>query len=118
MSDTRYRHSLCRRVLYTEGVRQLAIENEAYWLLDLVATHLVSRQYREAARQDPRLAQMSFWRLPVAEDRSAVLTARADAGVVPCITREIPWTDFPLDSAEVWAAREGEVWVVYLPEEH
>jgi hypothetical protein len=104
-------------VLYTEGVRQLAIEIEAYWLLDLVATHLVSREYHTAARRDPRLAEMSFWRLEVADDRSAVLTARTDAGVTPCVTREIPWTDFPLDSAEIWAAREGDVWVVYLPEE-
>jgi hypothetical protein len=96
-------------VLYTEGVRQLAIENEAYWLLDLIATHLVSREYREAARQDPRLAQMSFWRLEVAMDRSATLVAPADAGVTPCVTREVPWTDFPLESADVWAAREGEV---------
>ena len=51
-------------------------------------------------------------------DRTAKLTCRADAGVAPAITQEIPFTDFPLDQIEIWAGFDGWHWMLYLPSEY
>ena len=113
----RYQHWITR-IIYTPGVRHLADEGEAYWLIDAIASHLVSRQMAAAAAADARVGEMSFWRLTVSDDRSAVLEARADSGVPPFITQHIPWTDFPLPVVDIWVAWDGERWVLYLPSEH
>jgi hypothetical protein len=72
---------------------------------------------KDAIRDDSRLASMQFWRLTV-EDQGAVLTAEADAGEEPFIQQVIPYTDFPLDRIEIWAAYDGTYWTLYLPSEH
>jgi hypothetical protein len=36
----------------------------------------------------------------------------------PFYTRLIPFTDFPLDYADIWAGFDGERWTLYLPSEH
>lgn len=73
---------------------------------------------RRAISADPRLATLQFWRLDVAKDRSAVLSARADSGVKPFITQHIPFTDFPLNDVNIWAGFDGKRWTLYLPSEH
>src|SRR6185312_14271976 len=39
-SDGRYRHPFNRRFIYTDGVKAVAEEAGAYWLLDIVATEV------------------------------------------------------------------------------
>jgi hypothetical protein len=114
----RWRHSLNRRVIYTPGVRFVAEQGGAYWLIDEIAIALGSPQFRKAASRDSRVGSLHFWKLTVGDDRSATLTARADDGVKPFITREIPFTDFPLDHVDIWAGFDGEHWTLYLPSEH
>ena len=114
----RYRHPLNRRVIYTPGIRFLAERGGAYWLTDAIASYLGTRQMRRAIVADPRLGDMQFWRLEVAEDRSAALTCRADSGVKPAIVQKIEYTDFPLDHVDVWAGYDGTYWTLYLPSEH
>jgi len=114
----RYRHSLNKRVVYTPGVQFLAERGGAYWLIDAIASYFGSPKMAAATRTDRRLADLQFWRLDVRDDRSAVLTARADSGEQPFVTQEIPFTDFPLDQVEVWAGFDGTYWTLYLPSEH
>jgi hypothetical protein len=61
---------------------------------------------------------LQFWRLDVGDDGSAVLSGRADSGEEPFIVQLIPYTDFPLDHANIWAGYDGERWTLYLPSEH
>lgn len=114
----RFRHSLNRRVIYTPGIRHVAESGGAYWLLDEIAIFLGSAGFGRAVAADPRIGYLHFWRLEVREDRSATLAARADSDVEPFCLREIPFTDFPLDSIDIWAGFDGRHWTLYLPSEH
>ena len=114
----RYRHPLNRQVIYTPGVRFLTEKAGAYWLIDAITSYFGTAQMLRAIADDPRLETLQFWRLDVAADRSAILLARADSGVKPFITQEIPYTDFPLERVDVWAGFDGVHWTLYLPSEH
>jgi hypothetical protein len=114
----RYRHALNRQVIYTSGVQFLAERGKCYWLIDAIASHFGSREMNRAIRHDDRVRWLQFWRLSVRDDGSALLSACADSGVTPFITQEIAYTDFPLDSVEIWAGFDGKLWTLYLPSEH
>jgi hypothetical protein len=114
----RYRHPLNRRVIYTPGVRYLADEAGAYWLIDAIASWIGSRRFEAALRDDPALASIHFWRLDVYGDRTALLRAFPDAEEPPFIEQEIPYSDFPLGSADIWVGFDGANWTLYLPSEH
>lgn len=114
----RFRHPLARGVIYTPGVQYLAERAGAYWLIDEIALAIAGGDIAKAGRSDDRVLSLHFWKLEVREDRSAELTARADSDVPPFLSRRIPWTDFPLDSVDVWAGFDGHHWTLYLPSEH
>lgn len=114
----RYRHAFNRAVIYTEGVQFVAERGGAYWLIDEIAIHLDSSAFRKAAARDDRIGLIHFWKLAVNADRSAELTARADSPDEPFIREQIPFTDFPLDEADIWAAHDTENWVLLLPSEY
>lgn len=114
----RWRNALNPRVLYTPGVRHLIDRAGAYWLVDMVASHLVPEVLKPAAKKDARIRALHFWKLEVHKDHSALLFAEADYGVTPFVTQEIDHTDFPLREVVIWAGFDGEHWVLYLPSEH
>lgn len=114
----RFRHWLCRRVIYTPGVHYLAERGQAHWLLDAVAFYFDSNDIDRAIERDKRLKDMQFWHLEVRPDRSAILAARADSGEEPFIVQSIGYTDFPLDYVDIWAAYDGKYLTLYLPSEH
>lgn len=114
----RFRHPLNRGVIYTPGVQFLAEQAGAYWLLDVIASYAGSPEMARAIAADDRLADMQFWRLDVHESGGATVVCRADSGEEPAIRQDIPFTDFPLDHADVWAAFDGRFWTLYLPSEH
>jgi hypothetical protein len=114
----RYRHGINRQVIYTPGVQYLAEQAEAYWLIDAIASHIGSPAFRKGALQDPRIADLHFWKLKVLSDRSAVLAATADSGEPAFIQQLIEFTDFPLDEIDIWAGYDGRFWTLYLPSEH
>lgn len=115
--DIRYMHPLNKKVIYTPGVRYLANEGEAYWLIDAIASYFGSKIMNEAMNKDSRLKSLQFWRLDV-NDGKAVLTANADAGEEPFVRQEIEYTDFPLSEVEIWAGFDGSFWTLYLHSEH
>lgn len=115
----RYRHPINRRVIYTPGVRHLAEQAGAYWLVDAIASWIGSHSFNQAIDADPRIGSLHFWRLTVdRSDDSARLTADADVGEAPFIAQEVPYTDFPLDEIAIWAGFSGDHWTLYLPSEH
>lgn len=113
----RFRHSLARKVIYTPGVKFVAESGGAYWLIDEIALAIAWGEILKAGQADPRILELHFWRLEVQGD-SAKLTARADSDIPPFFTKEIPYTDFPLDRIDIWAAFDGQHWTLYLPSEH
>jgi hypothetical protein len=114
----RWRHPLHRRLLYTPGVRYLAERAGSFWLVDAIASWLGSKEFVTAARRDPRISDIHFWRLAVADDKSAMLTAVADSGEQPFIEQAIEFTDFPLATINLWAAWDGRYWTLMVPSEY
>ena len=105
-------------ILFTEGMLYVAERGQAHWLIDAIASHLVTR---------PGLAKHRtlFWSLEVHPDKTATLKAIPDTDLPAVVTQEIEYTDFPLDSIEIWTGLNGwDVsdyiigWTIYLPSEH
>jgi hypothetical protein len=105
-SENWYRHGINRNVLFTDGAKYIADKAGAYWLLDeivLIQPH------------DKRVAAEEFqvWKLVVHPNRTAVLTCEDGNGNV-VFTKEIEYTDFPLNEISLWFANN----VIYLPSEY
>jgi hypothetical protein len=105
-SETFYRHALNRRVIFTEGAHHVAEAGGACWLLDEIA---LIQPY------DRRVAGEAFqvWTLTVRENRSAALVCEDGNGNI-VYTKEIEYTDFPLETITLWFANN----TIYLPSEH
>ncbi len=104
-----YRHSLFRQFLYTDGVKYVAEEAGAYWLIDAIISH----QYDSRIQNDRGLQEFQLWKLEVKEDHSAILICE-DGNDTKILTQEIPFTDFPLQKIEFYMENK----VLLLPREH
>ena len=87
-SQTWYRHSLLRHILYTEGARYVAEQAGGYWLIDEIAF---------AQKAQPNVAAEPFqhWVLEVRDNRSALLCCD-DGNDNIVFSKAIEYTDFPL----------------------
>ncbi len=84
------------QVFYTDGIRQMLLLCEAYWLLELICL------YQPLCRRDESLCYMQFWTLRVNTiEGTAVLICERDTGDL-AIQHGIEYTDFPLDEIKVW----------------
>jgi hypothetical protein len=115
-TENYYRHPF--GMVYTDGVKFLAENAAAYWLLDVIASY----QPKLKKNQDQRLRDMQFWKLEV-KDGKGVVTCRADSGVKPAVKQKIEYTDFPLPEAEIWVSSTGTedgktLLVMLLPSEY
>ena len=86
-SPERFRHST-KCFVYTSGVRSLARDADAYWLLDAVASLCRNPNLRRA--------EVQVWTLTVHSNRSAVLIV-TDRDEIELLRHTILYTDFPLD---------------------
>lgn len=103
-TENYYRHTLFTPIKYTDGVKYLAEEAGAYWLLDKVATNQINPKIR--------CEEFQSWKL-IVRGREADLIV--DDGNGNIIHRElIEFTDFPLPEITLWV--EGGV--ILLPSEH
>lgn len=107
-TDNIYQHSL-GNIYYTDGVKYLATQGQAFWLLDAIASYQTSKLLDQ---QD--LAEFQLWQLTVAPDKSAVLTCQSDSNNEPVVTQNIPYTDFPLTTIKLYLADQ----ILLLPSEY
>ena len=87
-SEHWYRHSIVRKVLYTDGVQYVAETGGAYWLIDEIAFG--------QANQKIAAEKFQVWRLKVNSDQTATLSCSDGNGRI-AFTKLIEYTDFPLD---------------------
>ncbi len=85
-SEVLYRHSLLPRVKYTEGVKYVAEEAGAYWLIDEVAF---------AQRYEAGVAAEAFqlWSLSVTGNTARLVCDDGNGNVL--LQKAIDFTDFP-----------------------
>ncbi len=89
-SDEFYEH-WTKRLRYTQGVKYMADQGGAYWLIDAIASHQLNPKLRKG-----RLADFQLWTLTV-KDSEGVLECREDSGYKPAVTQRITFTDFPFN---------------------
>jgi hypothetical protein len=106
------------RVVYSTGIKHLAERAKSYWLIDAVTSYFGTSLMKQAIAKDPRIGQLHFWTLTVSPDDSVKLTAQVDTNEKPLIVQAIECTDFPLRSADIWAAFDGHRWTLLLPSEY
>lgn len=105
----------------TDGVKYLADEAGAYWLLDIIASYQTDQKIKPT-RTDQKICNLPFqiWELKllpknITNDRQpAVVTMKTDTNHPLLVQQEISHTDFPLDSIAVWLI-DG---VMLLPSEY
>jgi hypothetical protein len=105
-SENWYRHGINRNILFTDGAKYVADHGGAYWLLDEIA--IIQLYERRVAAEE-----FQVWKFTVRPDRKATLTCDDGNGKI-VFTKEIEYTDFPLDEITLWFAND----VIYLPSEH
>ena len=90
---------------YTEGIKELADMCEAYWLLDLVFSH----------QNIDKVAEESFQVWELKRQSGDIFNVVANDGNGHVIaSQQIPYSDFPYDSAVVWMVHE----ILLLPSEY
>lgn len=101
-------------LFYTDGTKAMADMCGAYWLLDAIASH--------QPKAKKACDGLQFWKFEK-KDKGGVLTCRKDSDIPPCVTQEMEFTDFPLDSIDIWVGESSldgrtTVQIAYLPSEH
>ena len=99
-----YYHPLFKKYRYTDGVRYVAQEGGAYWLIEAI----FSWQLKSEVKAEP----FQSWTLTVKDNR-AVLTA-TDGNNNLIAKQEIEFTDFPLPEIKFYLTDN----VLLLPSEY
>lgn len=103
----RYNPMLFPRVILTDGALFLAAEAEAYWLMDLIASHL------------PKVKDsFAVVMLQKHGDEATIVLADDNPATVVYARQDVEYTDFPLDSLTLYAINDGAHWVILLPSEY
>lgn len=92
-SERLYRHWTARLV-YTDGVQQLAELAGAYWLIDAVASH----QPNPLVRQEP----FQVWVLSRITGRRFTLEMNDGNTTRAILRQDLEYTDFPLDTQTLY----------------
>lgn len=97
-------------VVLTEGAEYLADECGAYWLMDMIASHILSV---------PKDETFTIAQLTVNPMNKAFFTLADDSPATKIYANQsISYTDFPLDEVKLYVIREGDEWVILLPSEY
>ena len=103
-TETWYQHSLNKNVTYTDGVRYVAKEGGAYWLIDKIAI----------MQMEPKIKAEEFqvWTLKVKDDKGDITCDDGNGNIV--FEEHINFTDFPLDEIKFYFTNG----VILLPSEY
>lgn len=99
-----YRHPLARRLVYSDGVNDMAELAGAYWLLDIIGTEMVDPYLKD---WNNGIAGMGIIKLSV-HDSKMVITLEVDDDTPPTYRRVIDYTDFPEGEWQLWMNPDGE----------
>lgn len=100
-------YCISRRCWVTDGVKYLADAASAHWLTDAVASHL----------DEIGAADWFVLIRVLVHDQSAVMIYE-DGNGNEHARQEIEYTDFPLNSIDLYACWDGEHWIIMLPNEY
>ncbi|HOW46145.1 MAG TPA: hypothetical protein P5305_04005 [Rubrivivax sp.] len=103
-----YRHPLWKRLVYSDGIRDLA-DAGCHWLLDIIGTEVVQAM--------TRCTGLGILKAVVTESRARLeLTLTDDAP--PAWARDVPYTDLPEGEWILYLSSDGRDCTVILPNEY
>ncbi len=114
MGTSQYHHHFLNRFVFTDGVKYLAEQANAYWLLDAIASYQQAELLKDSA-----LKYFQVWKLTVAvnpqnpDSKTAQLVCDRDKGDI-VVTQNFGVTDFPLPEVSLFLIRK----VLMLPSEY
>lgn len=104
-----YRLTPLRNVLFTDGMKHVADEGGAYWLMALIAGHCII----------PFKMGQHFLTAKLTKGETGTAEVVIDDGNGNVlVAQHIPMTDFPLKEFQCFAAGQGDDLVVMLPSEY
>ena len=113
-TENYFRHSILKNLLFTDGVKFLADEASAYWLIDAIASHQLNPRIRKSSE----LQEFQIWKLEVDLEKSrAVLLCQPDTDRDYVVRQRIGHTDFPLTEIKLYLERSSNLKVLLLPSE-
>ena len=87
-----YKHPLFPKYVYTDGVRFLAVNAGAYWLLEFILSNQMLPEIKAEGFQ--------VWKITVDGNKATIVVEEGNDRVIK--TFNISYTDFPLDSFTLW----------------
>ena len=93
-------------VVATDGAIWVAKTCEAFWLLEVIASHIksIKDDWFESAK------------LTVKNGKAVFTMGNGNGNTLA--TQKIPFTDFPLSEITFFVEQSGNQWVILLPSEH
>ncbi len=80
-------------IMYTDGIKDMAEDCKAYWLIDLVSSHQIIKAVKFELFQ--------VWRLKRIKDVAFKIVA-TDGNEKVIASQQIPFSDFKYDIATLW----------------
>lgn len=101
-----YRHPVVKNILYTDGIKYVAERAGAYWLIDEIAFLQTNLSVKNE--------EFQVWTLIVNLEKSSAILACDDGNGWPVYTKQIGYTDFPLEKIKIYVTNN----VILLPGEY
>ena len=93
-SENFYEHNLLNiSCIMTEGIKYLADEANAYWLLDAILSHQTNTLVRKE--------EFQVWSLKKDIGEKWILSCE-DGNKHEIVIQRIPYSDFPIDEITIW----------------
>lgn len=111
----RFRH-WTGRLQYTDGMKDIADQCDAHWLIDAIASH-------QSAKVNKECDGFQVWTLKWLGDKNGVdqgwvLECRRDTNDPPCVSQKIEYSDFPMPEIKLYVEGGPGDYVLLLPSEH
>lgn len=117
-SDKRYRHQFKRRVIFTEGMKEVAEKAGGFWLIDdiaILAAPIFAKAW-EAGEVGIGIIKL------VVTNNTARMTLSLSDDKEPQLLQDVPYTDFPEGEWNFYLGTDqdehGYITTMYLPSEH
>lgn len=104
------RHPLVRSFLYSDGMKECA-EAGCYWLLDVLATEIQSKQFKE------KQSTLCIVQVVVKNQKCEITGEFFDGDSSP-YSKHVPYTDLPEGTWNFYLSYEDDKVICYLPSEY
>lgn len=104
---TEFYYPLWPNVMLTDGTRFLADTAGCYWLMDAITSHI---------QRLPHKKVFTSCRLTVNNGSAVLIIDDGNSNILA--SQKISYTDFPLDSINLYACFDGKQWIIMLPSEY